>query len=134
MVAEIISEHNHTHVLSFAERSFSNGVLSGFMIHNYTKRTREQPDCLWRNDQQVNRNRSIRWETEVKLETQPPFHMPSKDSTQNENKEPSSFPRNSQVPSNTHCLREGNKKQELNVELSKHTWLGLDRSRQSLWY
>lgn len=44
MVAEIISERNHTHVLSFAEHSFPSGVLSGFMIQNYIKRKRKQPE------------------------------------------------------------------------------------------
>lgn len=43
-VAEVISEHNCTHVLSFAEHSFPSGVLSGFMIQNYIKRTRKQPE------------------------------------------------------------------------------------------
>lgn len=43
-VAEIISERKHTHALSFAERSFPSRVLSGFMIQNYIKRTRKQPE------------------------------------------------------------------------------------------
>lgn len=43
-VAEIISERKHTHALSFAERSFPSRVLSGFMIQNYIKRMRKQPE------------------------------------------------------------------------------------------